>query len=1158
MARRQRLINQTQDPKEPVFHDPYGGRSRLVNRLVLVSGVLLSVWAILFVHSLFEPSNIKPAAPDLAVAEHRDEALHQHPESLLPGPSAGAGGVQQVAYYQNSGHFSDQIPADQIQNANCKPASQFAATALAGVGQVAQSTLFALLPADDLNGYLSFARNCRTIDVLVPELYEISAKTYAVTPLQIDSEMVEVLEPILQDPATRPVLMPSIGLAYDADVAVFLARLLQWDVRRAMVKQLVATAQARGAQGLCVDLDFGADADLSGLERLLVDMKVEFAKVGLGTCVTITEEGELWRNEKLVRASDLVIVKMFRTVWAGSKPGALAPDHRFGTVAKEIVAKVGQAKLVMALSNHAVDWISGQVLPETLSVAQAFKVMGEANAVLDFEAPALNSYSSFTDAKGNHHQIWMLDAVSAHNQILDVFDLGVTNIAVASLGLEDPSLWTVLETIDPTNQKAATVVGSINLQDFISYDGVGPFYRWRQAASPGLRAIEQDPATGKIIAQRLAQMPRTTVMERYGAPPDLRVALTFDDGPDDVATPAVLNALKDAGVPATFFVVGSAALKAPNLLRRMVDEGHLVGSHTFLHPHLERVQPWQINLELNATQKLIAGQTGRNTRLFRPPYIRGSGPMTAQEVSIFPALASDGYVVAGSDIVPPDWSGLSAEGIIDYTMKGLTQGHGSIILLHDGRSKGMNTVAALPLLIARLQSEGYEIVSLAELMGSSSEALMPFAAKTSAVFSFVSFGTISTVLQVLFVLFWVFILAGVARAIVYMTLAHRRMPQSPFHARVLPTATVIIPAYNEALVILKSVKTALDAEYPDLKVIVVDDGSTDATLAVLTKAFGRNPRVKILTQANQGKWKALNTAYAQVKTEIAVCIDADTQIAPDAIRHLVVPFANPKIGAVAGTILVGNKRNLLTRLQALEYFVTQNIARRAQEHINGIIVVPGALGAWRVEAVRDLGLLSNETLTEDTDLTMWMLRGGYHVAYAEAATGYTEAPRDVRSLLKQRLRWNVGILQSLWKHRSTFAETRSPRLLSVLDLAIFGFALPLLAPFVDLMVLFMLANVVMAHVSGAVPDFSGVTNTMILGYVILPLVDLLTTLAAFRFDRRERLPLLWVVPFQNILFRQLLYISVYRAVFASITGRLASWDKLKRFGLTETRAKVLR
>jgi len=1126
--------------------------------MLLVTGILLSVWVFFFVQSLFEPSHLKPAGPSIALSGQLDGAVHHHTEGAVMAPNAVADSAQQVAYYQHTGHFSDQIPAGQSHNASCVPESRFAATALAGGGDAAQRALFALLPADDLNGYLSFARNCRTIDVLVPELYEISAKSFVLAPLKIDTEMVEVLEPILQDPATRPILMPSVALAFDADVVGFLVRLRQAAFRTGLVTQMVAVAQARQAQGLCFDIDFGADADLRGLERLLVDMKSGFAKAGLSTCITITEEGELWRNPQIVAASDLVIVKMFRTVWAGSKPGALAPDSRFGAVAKEIVAQVGQSKVVMALGNHAVDWVSGQVLPNTLSVAQAFKVMGEAGGTVDFAAPTLNSYASFTDAKGSRHQMWMLDAVSAHNQILDLLDAGVSNIAIAGLGLEDPGLWKVLETIGAKNAEAAKTLGNINLQDVISYDGVGPFYRWRQGASPGVRGVGQDAATGKITAQTLEQMPRTTVMERYGAPPDLRVALTFDDGPDDVATPAVLDALKKAGVPATFFVVGSAALKAPNLLRRMVDEGHLVGSHTFLHPHLERVQPWQINLELNATQKLIAGQTGRNTRLFRPPYIRGSGPMTAQEASVFPALEAEGYVVAGSDIVPPDWSGLTAEGIIDYTMKGLTQGHGSIILLHDGRSEGMHTVAAIPLLIARLQAEGYEIVSLADLMGSSAEALMPVAAKSSMVLSSVSFGTISTVLQMLFVLFWVFILAGVARAIVYLILAHRRIPQSPSHARVLPTATIIIPAYNEALVILKSVKTALAAEYPDLRVIVVNDGSTDNTLAVLTQAYGSNPRVTILTQSNQGKWKALNTGYAQVETEIAVCIDADTQIAPDAVRHLVAPFADPKIGAVAGTILVGNKHNLLTRLQALEYFVTQNIARRAQEHINGIIVVPGALGAWRVEAVRDLGLLSNETLTEDTDLTMWMLRGGYYVAYAEDATGYTEAPRDIRSLLKQRLRWNVGILQSLWKHRSTFTETRSARLLSVLDLGIFGFALPLLAPFVDLMVLFMLANAVMAQVSGAVPDFSGVTYMMMLGYVILPLVDLLTTLAAFRFDHRERLRLLWIVPFQNILFRQLLYISVYRAVFASISGRLARWDKLKRFGLTETRAKLQR
>lgn len=1119
--------------------------------MLLIAGIVFSVWMVLFAQSLLKPPSLQSdsaASVDPGVRGYKLKLPTPETE-LLPD-------VRHAAYSQLPDHFKDQKPVNDPKRGNCSSQSGFGAAAVASAGNTMNATVFALLHADDLNGYLSFARNCQDINVLVPEMFEISAADFGVRPLKIDNEMLQILEPILRDPSTRPALMPSIALAFNGDQSRFLARLRHAEFRITLVNQMLAAVRRRKGQGLCLSLEFETDSDLAPLVALLKDMKESFSKADLTTCITITEDGVLWQNDQIVAAADFIILKMFRTVWSGSKPGALAPDDKFADVAQKIAAKVGKSKLVIALGNHAVDWVSGKILPETLTVADAFKRIDEANATLEFGAPSLNGYSSFVDANGERHQIWMLDAVSAHNQILDLFAAGISSIAIANLGLEDPGLWKMLEAIDPKSRNAAKTLEVINLKDFISYEGVGPFYRWRQGARAGVRQISQDFDSGKITSQRLTKMPHTTIMQRHGETSGLRIALTFDDGPNPTATSAVLDALQKANVPATFFVVGSAALKAPNLLRRMIDEGHLIGSHTFLHPHLERVQPWQINLELNATQRLIEGQTGRRTRLFRPPYIRGSGPMTAKEAAPFPALAAQGYVIAGSEIVPPDWAGLSAQGIVDYTLNGLKNGYGNIILLHDGRSEGMHTVAAIPMLINRLKAEGYQIVSLADLLDTQPEALMPMSGKTDAAFSSVSFGAISTVFQTLFILFWVFIFAGVARAIAYLVLAHNRVTQSPKHTRTLPTVTVVIPAYNESLVIKNCVRNALAADYPDLRVIVVDDGSTDDTLDVLRSVYGEHSQVKILTQANQGKWKALNAAYAQMESEIAVCIDADTQISPDAIRHLVAPFADARIGAVAGTVLVGNKHNLLSKLQALEYFVMQNIGRRAHEHINGIVVVPGALGAWRVEAVRDLGLLSNETLTEDTDLTMWMLRGGYRVAYADEATGYTEAPLDVRSLLKQRLRWNIGILQSLWKHRHAFAETRSARLFSFLDLAFFGFFLPLLAPIVDLMVLIIVANFVIAQMSGALPDFAGLTTTIVLGYVILPLVDLLTTLMAFRFDRREKLRLIWVVPFQNIFFRQILYLSVYRAVFASITGHLASWDKLKRFGLANHNRKL--
>jgi len=400
---RKRLIDPTPQKKEPVFHDPLGGRSRLLNRLLLLTGIVLSVWLILFMQVLLQPPSLQNTHLESDKAVLSGDIVQASPAQTTPGST-----VQRAAYARHSGHFSDQKTADLSDSHRCKAQPSFGATALANSGDVVTPTVFALLPADDLNGYLSFVRNCQNVDVLVPEMYEISAGSFSVNPLKIDTEMVGIIDPILRAPATRPVLMPSIALAFDADVGDFLARLQHADFRQNLVDDMRTAAQRRKAQGLCISTEFGAGVDLVGFMALLKDMKASFAKAGLATCISITEDGELWKIEPIVDVADVVIVKMFRTVWAGSKPGALAPDHQFAAVLDGITAKVGKAKLVIALGNQAVDWISGQVLPETLPIAKAFKRIGDANATLDFEGPSLNSYSSFVDAKGDRHQIWML------------------------------------------------------------------------------------------------------------------------------------------------------------------------------------------------------------------------------------------------------------------------------------------------------------------------------------------------------------------------------------------------------------------------------------------------------------------------------------------------------------------------------------------------------------------------------------------------------------------------------------------------------------------------------------------------------------------------------------------------------------------------------
>jgi cellulose synthase/poly-beta-1,6-N-acetylglucosamine synthase-like glycosyltransferase/peptidoglycan/xylan/chitin deacetylase (PgdA/CDA1 family) len=1143
---RTRLIEQKPEAKNPIFYDRHGGRQKVMRRAVVAICLLLVAWLGLFTWTLTEPSALDEgrimASSSAGTATQNPEKMSAPRDQLKLKP---------VAYGQNSAGYNDHGVPYELQDKPCHAPLLPSSAALAGIGQLNQASLFALLPHDQLNGYLSFARNCDSIDVLAPEWYEISAASLDLHKIKIDSEMMEIAQPILDDPSIRPTLIPIVSLAYNADRDSFLRMLFLPGYRKQLIEQFSAAVKKDHAIGLCFDLDFATDANLRGLDTFFTELKARFSKEGFVTCSLMTAESTFWKREAIIDASELVVIKMFLQAWSGSKPGPLAPDNRFALVAKEITSHVSTSKLVMAIGNEAVDWVSGQVLPETISVPEAVTRIAAAGADIEFSAPVFNSYSAFTDAEGNRHQIWMLDAVSSYNNIRDLYDLGISNIGLANLGFEDPNIWPMLSDFSPDDTESAHALTAISLRNYVIYEGEGPFYRLVKRAENGERSLVHAPTTGKIVNQTVEKLPSPSIMQRYGKPGLLQVALTFDDGPHEVATAKVLDVLKEANAPATFFIIGSAALSSPGLLNRMVNEGHQIGSHTFLHPHLESVQPWQVNLELNATQRLIAGQTGRNTRLFRPPYIRGSGPVTGGEVEVFATLEDQGYIVAGSDIAPPDWTGLSAAGIVSYVMDALKNGHGNVILLHDGREKGMNTIEAIPILISALREQGYEIVPLSSLLGVTPEVLMPLAAKTSAVFSSVSFTTISTFMVGFAAVFWTFLIAGIARSIFYLVLASRRVSKTPAYVRSYPSVTIVIPAYNEAMVIEGSIRSALAADYPNLQVIVVDDGSTDDTFSVIQKAYGDDPRVTVISQPNQGKWMALNAAYAVIQTEIAVCMDADTQIAPDAIRHLVEPFTDWKIGAVAGTVLVGNKRNILTRLQALEYFTTQNIGRRAQDHINGIVVVPGALGAWRVEAVRDLGLLSNETLTEDTDLTILMLRGNYSVVYAENALAYTEAPSGVKPFLKQRLRWNVGILQSLWKHKYAFLEKKSLRLFSLMDLAIFGFLIPLLGPFVDAMILLMLGNYVVGLFHGSWPDFSSVSTPLLLGYLMLPLVDLVTALVAFRFDKREKISLLWVLPFQYVFYRQLLYYSVYRALFASVTGRLASWGKIKRLGMID-------
>jgi cellulose synthase/poly-beta-1,6-N-acetylglucosamine synthase-like glycosyltransferase len=236
--------------------------------------------------------------------------------------------------------------------------------------------------------------------------------------------------------------------------------------------------------------------------------------------------------------------------------------------------------------------------------------------------------------------------------------------------------------------------------------------------------------------------------------------------------------------------------------------------------------------------------------------------------------------------------------------------------------------------------------------------------------------------------------------------------------------SVIVPAYNERATIAATVRSLACGTHPNIEVVVVDDESSDGTAEEVERLGLTNARVVRVPAG--GKAAALNAGLSLAAHDLVVMVDADTIVEPDAIHRLVQPFADPSVGAVAGNVKVGNRRGVLARWQHIEYVFGFNLDRRLYETFDCMPTVPGPLGAFRREAVRDTAGLSRSTLAEDTDLTMGVHRAGWQVVYEDSAIARTEAPSTIRELWRQRYRWSYGTMQAMWRHRRAIVDGGRP------------------------------------------------------------------------------------------------------------------------------------
>ena len=653
-------------------------------------------------------------------------------------------------------------------------------------------------------------------------------------------------------------------------------------------------------------------------------------------------------------------------------------------------------------------------------------------------------------------------------------------------------------------------------------------------------------------------MPTNYVIRQFGYKPG-KIALTFDDGPDPQWTPQILDILKAKHVPATFFVIGGNVEANPDLVQRILAEGHELGNHTYTHPNLADTPSQAVSLELNATQRLIQALTGRSLVLFRPPYLGDAEPGDSGEIVPVEIAQGLGYITLGEHIDPIDWALPGADVIVARALHDVdhptADSHGNTILLHDAGGDRSQTVAALPLLIDALRKRGYQFVPASSLIGLTRDQAMPPLSPTMALLTDrVVFLTVSWLGRSLYVAFLAAIWLGVSRLLFLAGLSVWNLRRAAREAAALPAASqrvsVIVPAYNEEKVIAKTVERILESDTHDLDVIVIDDGSQDATWDVLKAAFSGEARVTLLRVPNGGKAAALNVGMQHATGEIIVALDADTQFQPDTIPRLVRWFADDDVGAVAGNAKVGNRTNMVTRWQALEYIVAQNLERRALAALGTLTVIPGAVGAWRKSVLQAMGGFHSDTLAEDQDLTIGIQVKGYRVRYDSSAVAWTEAPATFAGLARQRFRWAFGTLQCLWKYR---ALTFNPRygvlgMIALPQVWLFQIALTALAPLADLLLIWQLIGQWIAYAQHGSEFSNADLITVGIYYGVFIVVDLLAASFGFLLEEREDWKLLLWLPLQRFGYRQLMYYVVVRSISAAIRGAVVGWGKLERTG----------
>jgi peptidoglycan-N-acetylglucosamine deacetylase len=1027
----------------------------------------------------------------------------------------------------------------------------------------------------DANSLASLKKHYKDIDLLIPEqLHAVSADgaltivdyergqyTAKATPAEAISILKEDKLHQWIKSLNPPVELPTMGLINNYDgvewrIKEMAQMLANPAARKKLAQDITGYAVESHEAGIVVDFEEVPDASQAHFRAFIAALAPPLHSAGLKLMIALPARDDSYDYEFFGKQCDAIVLMNYDQHWLTSPPGPIAAQDWFVENLRQVFDVVPPQKIIVGIANYAYDW---PLAPEKnhevaaeYSIQEALLHVEESDTDVEFDSNSLNPHYSYYDEHNHMHQVWMLDAITAYNQLRASERLGVQGTALWRLGSSDTSLWSIWDAThadDAARQKLADLPPGPDL----ILEGDGDIWHFTDTPKHGKRSFEYDAGSDLFTDESYDAIPLSYNIDRIGGARK-KIAISFDDGPDPQWTPKILDVLKEKKAPAVFFIIGDQANKWPDILKREFTEGHEIGNHTFTHPKFDEISHTQIRWELNLTQRLIESTLDVKTILFRPPYGIDHQPEYAEEVAQLPLVQDMGYLIVGQRIDPDDWSlrdgkPIPAKEIVDSVLR--QADNGNVILLHDGGGDRTQTVEALPQIIDALRDKGYQLVSVSDLIGKTRAEVMPllspqerFEARADG-FIFTLFQWFRFLIGAIFVL-GIVMVSGRAVIIGLLALIEKLRPDRAVMPVPSPSVTVLIPAHNEESVIVQTVTSVLLSDLMDLHIIVVDDGSTDRTGELLDTNFSRNPRVRIIHQVNRGKAAALNLAMSLAETDIVVTIDADTEIESDAISKLVRHFSDPKVGAVAGNVKVGNRSRWLTRWQALEYITSQNMEKRAFDLLNCITVVPGALGAWRKKAIEAAGGITADTVAEDADLTIAIRRLGWRVSYDEEAVAWTEAPDTAVQLIRQRFRWTFGTLQSFWKHGDTLLRPKYGTLgwIALPNIFVFQLILPLISPVIDLMFFgsLLLWGLAQFRVT-RLPQLwtSADVEKSLLFFLGFLLIDILTCTIAFALERKEDWTLLIPVLLQRFYYRQLMYVVLFRSVKEAVSGRPVGW-----------------